>query len=393
MKVLQVARYGSIKGGAETYIASLSAGLRDAGHEVVLAYGIDPDPARAEVAGGIHVPGLVDGDGSPDALARAIEDVSPDVVHVHVPDIAWAAPTAAAVRPTVLGVHDHVLDCPVGTRYWTTWKKACTVRPGPWCLAYNVAAHCGSLRANVTLRPYRRWRAAHRAARGLRLQVFSEHMRDALGHAGLDADEVTVTPYPVPPRAEPRRPEQLPPEDPDPRPVILAPGRLTKEKGFMQLVEAMERVRTPAHLVIAGAGHERPALERRVRQIGVRHRVSFTGWLRPSGMTWWMERAAMVALPSMWPEPFGIAGVEAMAAGRAVVAFDTGGIGEWLTDEVGVSVPAGDVPRLADALGALLDDEAARERMGAAGAARAARTFALGDHVERVLAMYRGAGA
>jgi glycosyltransferase involved in cell wall biosynthesis len=383
MKILQVARYGSIRGGLETYIATLCAGLRDAGHEVALAYGMEPDHSRPEVRDGVQIAALVEGIGPRDPLVDAIARYGPDVVHVHVAELAWVAPMARAHAPTLLAAHDHVLDSPVGTRYWAGWSRPCTIRPGVWCLGYNVAAHCGSLRANATLKPYRRWRAANAAARDLQIQVFSEYMRGALALAGLA--RVRVTHYPAPPPVAPSRLD-----DQDSRPVVLASGRLNREKGFDRLIDAMEHVRIPSHVVIAGAGHARAALERKVRGMGARHRVTFTGWMDASVLAAWRARAAVVAVPSMWPEPFGIVGLEAMAAGKPVVAFDVGGIGEWLVDgETGRLVPPGDARAMADAISGLLDDEASRERMGANARAHAEASFGLAAHVERVLGLYR----
>lgn len=392
MRVLEVARYGSVKGGAETYVAAVSAGLRARGHEVALAWGLEPDRARPEVRAGYSIPALAGGTARGAAAARdgesgvraAIDSFAPDVVHVHLPDVAWVAPVAAARAPVLLAVQDHRLDCPTGTKYWTAWGRACTIRPGVWCLGYNATAHCGSLRANATLRPYRAWRSARAAARDLPLQVFSAHMRDELARAGIDRARVAVTPYPVPPAVEP-----LDPRDGDRRPVVLASGRLNKEKGFRELIEALARVRTPAHLVIAGSGHTRAMLERHARATYGPHRITFTGWLSGAALAGWRARAAIVAVPSMWPEPFGIVGLEAMAAGVPVVAFDSGGIREWLASgETGTLVRAGDVVGFARALDELLLDSDARARMGAAARDRAAQEFSLAAHAERMESLF-----
>jgi glycosyltransferase involved in cell wall biosynthesis len=386
VRVLQIARYGAVRGGAETYVHALSDGLRAAGHDVALAFGAEP----GENAHGFHIPAILDGAASPSAeggraLEAAIASFRPDVVHAHVAETPWIAPFCAARAPSLLAVHDHKLDSPAGTKYWAAWHKQCTIKPGAWCLLYNVAAHCGSLRANATLRPYRAWRRSNRAARGLRLQVFSSYMRDAVARAGIDPANVGMTHYPVPPLAAP-----LPPGDADKRPVVFASGRLNKEKGFHQLLDAIARVRTPAHLVIAGAGHERGALEARARRIVAPHRITFTGWLGANELAGWVERASVVAFPSMWPEPFGIAGIEAMARAKPVVGFDAGGVREWLADgETGTLVKHGDVIAFARALEALLNDDETRARMGTAARARAETEFALDRHVARMLDLYR----
>lgn len=388
MKVLQVARYGSIRGGAETYVAAASSGLREAGHDVALAYGIEPDDSREEVRAGAQVPGLAEPGAARDeavgALRAVIEAFSPDVVHVHLPDVAWVAPLAATLVPTLLAVHDHRLNCPTGTKYWAFQHRACTVKPGVWCLGYNVGAHCGSLRANATLKPYRHWSAAREAAEPLRTQVFSHYMAGMLASAGLDATKIGVTHYPVPAMAAPG---SVPVGDR--RPVIFATGRLNKEKGFGQLIDAMARVRAPSHLVIAGEGHERAALERRARGTVGPHRITFTGWITGAELSGWYQQASIVCVPSMWPEPFGIVGLEAMAAGKPVVAFDSGGIPEWLADgETGRLVPTGDVVALAQALTQLLQDPDEQARMGAAGAARAESEFSLARHITALTALY-----
>lgn len=387
MKVLQIARYGSVRGGAETYIAALSHGLREAGHEVVLACALEPDMSRPEVRDGFLMKGVLDGDVS--GVLEAIARARPDVVHVHTPDLPWIAAAASARAPTLLAVHDHRLDCPVGTKYWAGWKRRCTVRAAPYCLFYNAVAHCGSMRANATLRPYRGWRAARAAADALPIQVFSRYMRDEIAASGFDVARVSVTPYPTPAPAHPSDPGER-----DRRPVLFASGRLNKEKGFAQLIAAVEQVRPAVHLVIAGDGHQRDALERLARGAGGGHRVTFPGWLPAERLAGWRAQAAIVAVPSMWPEPFGIVGLEAMAAGKPVVAFDAGGIREWLADgETGVLVPPGDVRAMTEAIGELLADPDRRALMGEAGRLRAERAFSLERHVRDVVDLYAEAAA
>ena len=78
-----------------------------------------------------------------------------------------------------------------------------------------------------------------------------------------------------------------------------------------------------------------------------------------------------MAVPSLWPEPFGLIGIEAFGCGRPVVASDTGGVREWLEPGVnGLAVAPGRPRALAAALSELLADPVRQARMGAAGAPR-----------------------
>src|SRR5207248_398156 len=62
--------------------------------------------------------------------------------------------------------------------------------------------------------------------------------------------------------------------------------------------------------------------------------VSFCGWLSPSQTASLFETADLLVVPSIWPEPLGLIGLEAAAAGVPALAFDVGGIREWLEDNV-----------------------------------------------------------
>ncbi len=87
-------------------------------------------------------------------------------------------------------------------------------------------------------------------------------------------------------------------------------------------------------------------------------------------LAWGHCLAAVV--PSVWPEPFGAVALEAMAAGRPVVASAVGGLAELVVDgTTGIHVPPGDVPALRNALERIVADAPLRARLGAAGRERA----------------------
>jgi glycosyltransferase involved in cell wall biosynthesis len=105
---------------------------------------------------------------------------------------------------------------------------------------------------------------------------------------------------------------------------------------------------------------------------------------RPSGGEL-IAASDVVALTTASPDPFPRAVLEAMAAGRPVAAFDSGGTGEMVQDgETGILVPPGDVAALAEAFGRLAGDRAMRESMGRAAAARVRERFSLERHVSRM---------
>jgi glycosyltransferase involved in cell wall biosynthesis len=128
------------------------------------------------------------------------------------------------------------------------------------------------------------------------------------------------------------------------------------------------------------------------RRLGVERRIRFAGWLGAEDLAQELADASIVAVPSVWPEPFGIVGIEGFAAGRPAVASATGGIGEWLEEGVsGLCVPPGDATRLAQALNELLADPSRQRRMGAAGASTVSARFSPQRHLTTLLAAYADA--
>jgi glycosyltransferase involved in cell wall biosynthesis len=176
-----------------------------------------------------------------------------------------------------------------------------------------------------------------------------------------------------------------------PRRVLYA-GRLVAPKGVATLIRAAAAV--DCELVVCGDGREREALESLAAELGVAQRTRFAGWLDGPALADEIAAAQVVAIPSIWPEPFGLVGIEAQAAGRAVVASMTGGVGDWLTPEVsGVAVEPGDVAALQSALERLCADETLCQSLGAAGRAQVERSFTRGQHVAGLLEAYAAAAA
>jgi glycosyltransferase involved in cell wall biosynthesis len=118
-----------------------------------------------------------------------------------------------------------------------------------------------------------------------------------------------------------------------PRPYVLAFGRLTHKKGFDLLLEAFARLepgQRPVDLIIAGDGEERPALEARARRLGLDGRVYWFGRASLGEIVQLLNGCLFVAVPSR-AEPFGIVALEALAAGKPVLATRVGGLCEVLT--------------------------------------------------------------
>ncbi|HEX6701855.1 MAG TPA: glycosyltransferase family 4 protein [Gaiellaceae bacterium] len=257
------------------------------------------------------------------AAARAVRDA--DLVHAH-----WLPAGAVALS----------LGKPFVVQVWGTDVEL--ARRAPWL-------------ARPLLRKARRVLAA------------SSWLADAARELGAPSVDVIPSGVDLPAHV-------APPAEP---PEVLYAGRLSAEKGVLELVEAADGL----PLVVAGDGP-------------LRDRVpSALGMVPHDELERLYERAAVVACPSR-REGFGVVCAEAMAHGRPVVASAVGGLLDLVVDgETGLLVPPRDPPALRAALERLLGDAALRDRLGAAARERIRERFSWDAVLDTTVALYEEAVA
>jgi glycosyltransferase involved in cell wall biosynthesis len=384
MRILMLTQfYAPVVGGEERAVEDFSVELARRGHDVSIATLRLPGVSRGEAANGIQVHELESffgritpafGDAQrrhlppvPDpqveaGLRRIIAAGKPDVVHAH-NWIVHSVPSAAdrGGAPLLLSLHDYSLDC--ATKRLMRFGAACTGPGIAKCLrcATNHYGIKGPLIAAGLLASAPRERrrvdmflpvseavaeALGLARRGLRFEVVPNTFREREADDRDHADPLLV--------------EQLPTDG-----FVLFLGDATEDKGAGTLIDAhVSNGALP--LVFIGRPFGMETRESaNVRVLGT--------WPHASALEA-VRRCSMLVMPSLVRETFGIAALEAMAAGRPVVASDVGGLRELVVDgETGLVVPPGDPDALRSAIAALERDPARREALGEAGKARAAR--------------------
>ena len=175
-------------------------------------------------------------------------------------------------------------------------------------------------------------------------------------------------------------------------PLIALTGQISEVKGIWDFVAAADRLRqTNAVFVVLGddlkgQGTLRRQMEAEVARLGLRERFRFLGFRSDAPEI--VQLFDIVAVPSH-VEPFGLASLEAMAAGRPVVATRVGGIPEVVVDGVtGILVPQRDPAAFAGALAELLAAPAQRDEMGRRGRQRSHDLFSQAAHARGLTAVY-----
>jgi rhamnosyl/mannosyltransferase len=170
-------------------------------------------------------------------------------------------------------------------------------------------------------------------------------------------------------------------------------GVLRYYKGVHHLLAALPMIPS-ARLAVIGSGRMEREWKKRAHELGVAGRVHFLGEVANADLPPYYAACDAFVLPSSErSEAFGLVQLEAMASGKPVVATELGTGTSFVTQHevTGLVVPARDSSALASTLLRLTQDEALRQRMGAAGRERVRQHFTLERMVARVEEVYRGA--
>ena len=172
---------------------------------------------------------------------------------------------------------------------------------------------------------------------------------------------------------------------------LIFVGRLAAVKGLRVLIEAFaqaRQTRPDLHLTLVGDGDDRAMLERLAAPLG--DAVHFAGYLSQEAVAAALAEADAFVLPS-FAEGLPVVLMEALAAGRPVIATQVAGVSELVEDGVtGFIVPPGDSETLADRIGRLADDPDLRARMGRAGRETVRAAFDARQEARRIGALFAG---
>lgn len=351
MRVLHVNNQARFHGGVERILFDIADSLGDYGDQGLLfTQGGSADNFDAPFAW----LGM--------SLEEAIEDFRPDVALIHKVDDADLIARVSALLPTQVFVHDHDLTCPRKHKYVVGSDRACARKAGVSCLTnlcFVERAPADNLIPVTLFDGIRRQTSQLKAVKSANgLIVASQAMRDELIQNGVTAGRISVI-SPIPKSTDDIQSHQL-----SAAPNLLFVGQVIRGKGVDLLLKAMKKLPEDVTLTVVGDGSHLTACKKLATQLQIHHRVTFTGWVSHEQLDQYYGAAQLLVVPSRWPEPFGMVGVEAMARGRPVVAFDTGGIREWLHDgENGLLANPGDVSDLARNVLNLISNHGERQAM------------------------------
>ncbi len=372
MKLLFVHQILGDFGGAEANIYTTACELKGRGHELALVYGHATGKNEAGWRNAFGSCYLLPTQGNTEVLEAVLAEFAPDVIYLHsLSDLDVVEALVGSGLPVVRMVHDHSLYCMRGYKYNYFTRKPCT-RSASWFCVFPCLATIGRNHGDGFPLKFSRYNDKRRelelSRRCNHLLVYSDYQKQELARNGFETDKIHIC-VPIRQRNQEQRTSSF-----NERNLVLFAGQIIRGKAVDALLRALAKLRMDFECLILGDGNHRNHCQRLCARLGLQERVRFAGYVRPAELESYYLQASVFVMSSLWPEPFGMSGPEAMQYGLPVVAFDAGGIREWLLDgENGFLVPWNDTTTFAARVDQLLRDKALARRMGQQGRQRVAR--------------------
>jgi glycosyltransferase involved in cell wall biosynthesis len=383
-------------GGTGTYLSAVMPHLQRAGHEVALWHEVNTPADYDLIPLPPASPAWSVADLGLDAAVSSLASWRPHLLYSHGMLDPEVERRTLDIAPAVFFAHNYYGTCISGAK---TFKNPvvtpCDRRFGWQCLAQYYPRRCGGWNPVTMVRLYRQQRdRLQLLSRYRAIVTHSEHMQNEYINHGLAASRVFNVRYGSDfERAGEPCPSPMTPSAPDTPWRLLFVGRMDRVKGGRELLESLpgviERLGRPLHLTFAGDGPERAAWTALASETcrDPRLHVEFTGWVGRSQIDALFAGSDLMVLPSLWPEPLALVGLEAARHRLPVAAFAVGGIGEWLTPGRNGYLAPGNPPTvegLTAAIVACLKDPQTHARLRE-GAGRLSADFSFDTHVELLL--------
>ena len=388
MKLLFVHQHLGAHGGAEANIQLSARELQSRGHEIALLHGSGTGKSEDEWRRTFSARFELTEKSSGLKVSEVVHNFQPELIYVHnLDDLEVMEVLLDSGLPLVRMVHDHGMYCMRGYKYNYFTRVPCSRAASFYCvfpcLGFVARNHSGGLPVKwVSYAAKRKEIQLNRRCH--RLVVYSQYAKEELLRNGFDGQRIEIH---VPIRCWGTEASVSSFSD---RNLILFAGQIVRGKGVDVLLQALAKVKTPYECIILGDGNHRGYCERLCRKLGLNERVRFQGFvLRQELKEFYLETSVFV-VSSLWPEPFGLVGPEAMRYGLPVVAFDTGGVGEWLIDgETGFLVPWMDIDLFAARIEQLLTDKKLARQLGRRGLERVNHEYDATRQIDGLESMFR----
>lgn len=386
MTVLCVHENSAERGGSEVYIRDVSSELEKSGIKNILLFIEDHGYEfgiffNHEQLPKIRKTNLIY------FLDQLLKDYSIDLVHMHGLSDIQTIDYFLSRYKVVRTMHEPRMVCPGYSKFWVSSGKPCTIKFGYHCFYHAYSQKCFRSRKPLSvLKEYRRveFEVAN-SKRYAAILTMSEFIRNEAIKGGISADKVICNPpftyfkLPFSPFEEMGK-------------RFLFVGRLIEHKGIHYLLSAILPVLqryTDARLYIVGDGPLYHYVMDFIDKNQVRGQIIVEKWKSSSEISELMKKSYCILFPSIYPEAFGLVGIEAAMHSKPVIAFNVGGVSTWLKDQFnGFLLNEISIFSFSDAIQKMIDNPGLYRKMSKNAWELASSYFTSERHISMLMEIY-----
>ncbi|MEW5692837.1 MAG: glycosyltransferase family 4 protein [Candidatus Hydrogenedentota bacterium] len=389
-KILAVHINLNFEGGAEQYLYDVLFELQKIGYEIKVYF--SEDPVSSELAskfstkrwppGFFHIyykntKSLIE------EFKKSVFSEKPDLIYVSELQNPFVSEFLCRNFPVIRYVNGVRLTCYNGRRILNYSDKICEHKFGTSCFLRTYKERCSPRRPDLNLKTI---------LTGLRLLKTAKLAKALITPS--DYISKLLIKHSVPPSLIHKIPYYIDPVmfSPDNSiqkiepPEILFIGRVVTPKGPHLLLPALKNTNLLWRYRIIGEGPLKEDILKQSKELGFADRVIVQNFIPNKELVDYYRKATLTVFPSIWPEPFGIVGIESLACETPVVGFNGGGVSDWLKDGVcGFLVERKDLNCLKNRIEKLLLDRESRERFGSEGRRIVLNNFTKQHHLSKLI--------
>ena len=399
MKILLVNKFHYLKGGSEKYYFALAQLLQENGHQVAFFYMEDPRNKKTNSkeyfvkaidlnkASKLKAFDIIYAKANKRKMKEALEDFQPDIVHLNNFQRQLSASIVDAIQekniPIVYTMHDAQAICPNITML-DSQKKICQdCNKGKYrsCIRKKCVKN-SMLKSILGVMEAKYYDDKKIYAKKIDCIITpSQCYRQKLIEKGINPNKITTIYNFIDTQKY-----EIETQDEN---YVLYIGRLTKEKGILNLVQAFSRTKEGT-LYIAGEGEEKEKIERKIKEEQLQNRIQLLGYLEAEAIKERIRKCKFVVVPSIGYEncPYSI--LETLVIGKPVIGAKIGGIPELVKDyENGLTYTYDNIEELTDKMNQLFYQPDLVEKFSKNAKEKARKIYSKKEYYDKIIAIYK----
>lgn len=316
-----------------------------------------------------------------------------DIIHVHSISNPRLLDVLFSIRPVVRTMHEPRMFCPGQGKFFRKSERICNKKYGLHCFYHTYTEGCCNRHPKRLLKAYKNVYFETKKASGRYSAIFvmSNYMYAEALKAGFKKDTLVLNPCFTPLVVDQQ--QQLY-KISDTIKSLVYVGRLSRTKGLHYAIKSVVSLLDQGYNVrfdIVGSGQDENYFRALVPK-NYSSQFVFHGWQDRIASDLILSKAFIVLFPSIYPEAFGISGIEAMMRSKPVVGFNVGGVSTWLKDqETGFLVNSKNYLEMAQKVKYLIDNPLLYKRLSCNSRYVAMNEFSEKKHVNLLKLTYKKA--